>query len=601
MFTSTFIRISVITIICCFGLLGCSKQKLKAPDNNEGVISTDSITSNKLPPKSNIVFILADDLGYTDVTAFAEKVTDLSREDLYFETPNIDALADQGAAFTHAYVNPLCSPTRASLLTGKPAISLGFTTATSFRSTSYYAANQRPPVGQHALDVIEHKDNITIPQALINASTITGLYAGTELDNGLDALTYAEAMTEHRNGFLGKWHLGGHGTEGYQPSDQGFEELSFFDGGASGFFNFQKAWNAKRLFDEREGKPIRYTGKWDPLVKPPSSIKPYLTDALGDEAEAYLQARAQDQQPFTLMLSHFAVHAPIQARQDYIEYFSQKTNKGTKGQNNATYAAMVKSLDDSVGQIVRVLKETGLDKNTYVVFMSDNGGVDWLLKGDATAPTSNTPLTGGKATVYEGGVRVPLVIWHNNMLKQPNVSQDIDVSVDVTDIFPTLLELAGYGTDSYADIDNMAGQSLVPLLSDRANQNGTYSKDTIYWYYPFNVIVDSPQDHYPLTPHAAIKRKDHKLVVNYQGAMGLYNISEDASESNNVIESHSELAQSMFNELVSWIDKHAAPQYRPHLNPNYSPEKEVRVTPFNLLPGLDQVCCNNKLTESRSF
>jgi len=577
-------------------LLGlCSLVVLSActaPSENSTSDANRDTAQAKLSAKStpkenaNVILILADDLGYTDVVSFAEKVSGIARQDQFYETPNIDALADQGLSFTHAYVNPLCSPTRASLLTGKPAVSMGFTTATSFRSTSYYGAGQTPPKGMHPLDVIEHKDKISIEQALINARTITGLPAGTELDNGKDELTYAELMTRHKNAFLGKWHLGGHGTPGYQPQHQGFEELSFFDGGASSFFNYQKMWNTKRLFQDREDKQERASGKWESL-QADKEAKPYLTDALTDEAEAYIRQRAKDGKPFTLFLSHFAVHAPIQAKKADTDYFAAKPQLGTKGQDNPTYAAMVKSLDDSVGQIVKTLYETGLDENTYIIFMSDNGGVDWLLRGSPTPPTSNQPFTGGKATVYEGGVRVPLVIWKKGM----HYAQDVSTSIDVTDIMPTLLDLGGYQVDSYNNIKGMAGQSLVPFLSDTQNTKGTYTKDTIYWYYPFNVIVNNPKDGLPVTPHAAIKKGDYKLIVNYHGSYALYNVMQDIGEKNDLAAQKPELANRMFTELVGWIDQNAAKQYRPLLNSDYNPDNDAHAEPFKLLPQLEAVCC----------
>lgn len=575
----------IVACVFCSALLGCAPK-------TDVVEKADTLTSYP-KAKANVIVILADDLGYTDVVAFSEKVSGIPRADQFFETPHIDSLADQGTAFTSAYVNPLCSPTRASLLTGKQAISLGFTTATSFRSTSYFAADQTPPEGFHPLDVIEHKDKITIPQAFINGRTITGLRSGTELDGGKDEITFAEVMNEHRNAFIGKWHLGGHGTPGYQPQNQGFEELSFFDGGASSFFNFQRMWNGERLFKDRQDQMQRMTGKWQSLddSKP---VKPYLTDALSDESETYLRARAKDGKPFTLLLSHFAVHAPIQGKQSYIDYFSKKATRGKKGQSNPTYAAMVKSLDDSVGQIINVLKETGLDENTYVVFMSDNGGVDWLMRGDETPPTSNAPFTGGKATVYEGGVRVPLVIWHSSMQQ----TEDVTTSVDITDLFPTLIELGGYDKSTYQKIAGLAGQSLTPFLTDPGNRTAHYTKDTIYWYYPFNVIVNSPKDGYPLTPHAAIKRGDYKLVVNFHGNASLYNVQQDMSESNDLSAAKPQLAGSLFEELVAWIDTNAAPQYLPLINGGYKPAEEVRDKPFQLLPTLSKVCCEVQLSET---
>lgn len=526
-------------------------------------------SGEKAPP--NFIFILADDLGYMDIGAYAERLTGTPVGEQYYETPNLDRLVAEGLPFSQAYANQLCAPTRAALLTGKYAGRLGFTTAVPGGTPTYYNKGETPPQGYHPLDVIVHQDRIPTPQALINGRTQTALYSGDRFDQGRNETTLAEALSGYHSAFLGKWHLGGQGASGYQPHNQGFQTIAYFDAGGSPYFNWRDAWNRRELIHPKMDQDSLRMG----MAGAPTG-KEYLTDDLTNQALHFLDQRANTpEQPFLLYFCHFALHGPIQAKQADIDYFEHKTTKGWNGHKNATYAAMLKSLDESVGALMQKLKDTGMDENTYLVFMSDNGGVDWLISGkDNPPPTSNAPLKGGKATLFEGGVRVPLVFWHKNQIKGGQWS---DIPVNCTDLFPTLLDLAGRGSESQEEID---GQSLVPLFEDLTNTKGLYTKDTIYWHYPFNVIVNNPDDGFPLTPHSAIRAGDYKLIYDWHGRLKLYNIPKDQSETHNLASEEPKKTKALFAALMRWMEQNVEEKYLPIPNPNYDPAMEVRDEPF---------------------
>lgn len=519
--------------------------------------------------KPNVIFILVDDLGYMDLGAYAKKVTGVPVKSQFYETPHIDKMIKEGTAFSQAYANPLCSPTRASLITGKYASKLGFMTATAGSASTPYNRGEKPELGfteQNAL----WGDKIPYEQALINGYTNIVLPSGQPQDNGVNEITLAEALKDYNSAFLGKWHLGGHGSEGYQPRDQGFKEIAFHDSGSSPFYNWRNLWNSKKKqFPKMRQKELQQGYAGEPTGKD------YLTDDLTEQAVKYIdqQASSKDKKPFFLYFCEFAVHAPLQAPQESIDFFEKKATKGWNGHTNATYAAMIKSLDESVGHIFSKLKETGLDENTIVVFMSDNGGISYDGKSTAGLTTSNAPLKGGKATVYEGGIRVPLIFWQKGEVKAGKWS---DVPVHCNDIFSTILDMTGENKNDF----KTDGESIKPLFTDLKNKKKQYTRDTYYWHYPLNVKPDSPEDNLPLTPHSAIRKGDYKLIFDWHGRLKLYNIKEDISEKNNLAFTDTERTKELFANLINWLEANVEKKYFPTLNPDYNPAKEPRKEPF---------------------
>ncbi|MCC4211526.1 sulfatase [Leeuwenhoekiella parthenopeia] len=529
-------------------------------------------TENTITLRPNIILILADDFGIVDAQAYAQYFTKVDTAEMYYETPNLDRLIAEGTAFSQAYANPLCSPTRASILTGKYAARLGFTTAMPLRPT-YYNQNLPVPEGYYAHDVLAHEDAISIEQAWKNATSNAALPTGTTIDDSKDEVTFAEALPSYTSAFIGKWHIGGFGAKGYQPADNGFKTLAYFDGGGSAYFNWRANWDntATRAF------PKIPQEIWEIGDSGTHTGEDYLTNDLTQQTLNFIEEQAHaSQKPFLLYFSHFAVHAPYQGETDAVDYFKSKSTRGWNNHKDPVYAAMVKSMDRSVGAILQKLKETGLEENTLVIFMSDNGGIDSKLtpKGDGT---DNAPFLGGKAMLTEGGIRVPLVFrWKNHI----PANQWVSTPVDVTDIFPTLLEAAQHEIPNLSELD---GQSLWGLLKDPNNRENTYTKTTHYWHYPFNVIYNSPYDKLPLTPHSAVRKGDYKLIFDWYGRLHLYNLEQDPYEQNDLAQLEPERAQSLFQDLKNWLKQNVESRYLPQLNPDYQPDKETRKTPFRNL------------------
>jgi arylsulfatase A-like enzyme len=532
------------------------------------------VTSARPAKPPNILFILADDLGYSDVNAFAAKATGESKDRMFYETPNIDRLAASGIAFSQAYAYQLCSPTRASLLTGKNAPSLGFTTATPQTARSFYALNQQPPAAYLPLDARYWGDPIQTPQALLNGSTLLALPSGSRTDHGRDELTFAEALTGYRSAFIGKWHVGGHGAKGYQPRDQGFEEIAYFDAGGSQFFKWRQLWDSKTKNDPTMPQKELLWGN-----SGEDTGEDYLTDNLTTQADRFIRSHHQTlpDQPFLLYFCQFAVHSPIQAKQQDIDYFETKPTKGWRGHTDATYAGMIRSLDQSVGRLMATLDELKLTHNTLVVFMSDNGGVSYLTKQGGTPTTSNYPFKGGKAMMFEGGIRVPLIFRWPAAIPAGNWS---DIPVAASDLFPTLVQAGGIDPETLRARHRIDGHSLVSLFKDPANKNKGYVRDTFIWHYPFNVAPLHPDDGLPLTPHSAIRKGDFKLIFDWNGRLWLHDIKNDPHENHNLAESMPDKTRELFLELNDWLDANVATKYMPALNPDYDPRTDKRANSF---------------------
>ncbi|MBN2271528.1 MAG: sulfatase-like hydrolase/transferase [Sedimentisphaerales bacterium] len=438
--------------------------------------------ANKQP---NFVFFLIDDLGWTDVGCFGSG---------FYETPNIDRLASQGMKFTNAYAAcPVCSPTRGSILTGKYPARLGI--------TQWIGGPNQPTEYKHFMDLEE----VTIAEAMKGAG-------------------YATA-------FVGKWHLG---NKPYYPDKQGFDVNIGGDSSGSPPTYFYPYKTANRALEEmpaggEEGE--------------------YLTDRLTSESLKWLDANRD--KPFLLYLSHYAVHTPIQSKLALTDKYKAKVGKLPKTdgakftpvygkyrtkmvQDNAAYAGMVQSVDESVGRVMTRLEELGVADNTIVIFMSDNGGLSTVPN---EGPTCNLPLRAGKGWLYEGGIREPMII------KWPGVVQagsECGEPVTSTDFYPTMLEMAGMRLRPEQHVD---GVSLVPLLTEK----GKLKRKAIYWHYP----------HYHGSgnrPSGAVRAGDYKLIEWYEnGAVELYNLRDDISEKEDLAEKMPQKAAELKAMLAEWL------------------------------------------------
>ncbi len=427
--------------------------------------------------RPNFVFILADDLGWSDLGCYGA--------DLH-ETPNIDRLAKQCVRFTNAYsAAPVCSPTRASIMTGKHPAKLHMTTW--LENAEHPAKNRKllPPITRENLP----HEEVTIAEVLHDAG--------------------------YRTAIVGKWHLG---TAGNYPETQGFDINigGTFWGAPPTYFYPYKAMQSNGEF---RYVPHLENGK----------LGEYLTDRLTDEALKIIDSAKGNL--FFLYLAHHTVHTPIEAKQPMTEKYEKKL-KPDLHHKNAKYAAMTQSLDESVGRVLAKLDELNLTKNTIVIFSSDNGG----FIGQSI--TDNFPLRSGKGSLYEGGVRVPLMVRWPGVTPAGAVSHEPVVSAD---LYPTMLAMAGLAGDEKHNRD-VYGKSIAPLLRQPASK---LDRDELFFHYPH---------YYPTTtPVSAIRARDWKLLEYFEdGQLELYNLANDPSEKNNLAATMPEKARELRTRLNSW-------------------------------------------------
>ncbi len=436
-----------------------------------GAHPTSAQNKPNRPP--NIVFILADDLGWTDVACFGSK---------YYETPNLDRLAAQGLKFTSAYTAaPNCSPTRASLMTGMYTPRHGIWTAIGG------AGDQPPP-----------------PTAkLIPAPN------GKRLPLEFTTIAQALKASGYATGMFGKWHLGQQGD--YHPAKRGFDEAIESMG---------------RHFGFRTNPPT------------PTAPNEYLADFLAARAEGFIE-RHKDQ-PFFLYLPHFAVHSPHEAKPELIAKYEKKPAAG--GHRNPTYAAMIDSLDQAVGRVMAKLDALGLRDNTVLIFSSDNGGVGGYTVNDGRPEnrntTANAPARGGKGQLYEGGVRVPLLVRWPSVVKAGTMTAQPVISVD---FFPTFLQLAQSKENPAQPRD---GISLLPLL--KSSGQARLNRPTLYWNFPGYLPGRT-------TPVSSIRDGDWKLIEFFEdGKLELYNLAEDLSERNDLAAKLPAKTRELHGKLQAW-------------------------------------------------
>lgn len=465
----------------------------------------------------NIIFILVDDLGWADLGCYGSD---------FHETLNIDRLAGQGMRFTNAYAAcPVCSPTRASIMTGKYPARIDVTD---------WIPGRQAHAGPQPCDKLISRE--------------------FELEMDLEEITIAEALKDagYRTFFAGKWHLGEDSV--YWPEHQGFE---INKGG----------WSV--------GSPRG--GYFSPYINPRLESGPEgenLTDRLTGESIRFIEEHTEE--PFFLYLSFYTVHTPLQGKEELIEKYEKKVydlgldrtvmetaNRewiqyaAPRGrfvertiQGHPTYASMIETLDMNVGRVMKSLKELGLEENTIIFFMSDNGG----LSTSEGSPTSNLPLRAGKGWLYEGGIREPMFIKWPGSGATGRVCHDPVIS---TDFYPTILEMAG--VDLMPE-QHMDGVSLVPLLTG----NGDMKKRSIFWHYP----------HYGNQggkPGAVIRMGDLKLIEFFEdNSVELYNLSDDPGEQLDLSSEMPGKVEDLLKMLHRWQVEVDAEGMDP--NPGYDPD-----------------------------
>jgi len=439
----------------------------------------------------NILFILVDDLGYMDVGAY--------NSNTFYETPNIDRLAASGMKFINGYAaNPVCSPTRYSIQTGKYPTRVG--------ATNYFS-------GKHS-----------------------GLFNPAPLHDRMDLseITLAEALKTkgYSTFFAGKWHLGP--TPEFWPENQGYDINK-------GGWKAGAPWFGKKYFSPY-GNPRLSDG---PLGE-------HLPDRLASETNAFLAASKKNHKPFLAFLSFYSVHVPLIGRPDLVAKYKKRAakrtgpefgteelvwpkNKGTRKvrirQNHPVYAAMVEAMDQAVGKVLKQLDALGLADNTIVCFTSDNGGTS-TSEG---LPTSNLPLRGGKGWLYEGGIREDLIVRWPGVTKAGSVCEEPVMSIDFQ---PTLCAAANITLKHRVD-----GKNLSPLLSGKKK---ALDREDLYWHYP----------HYSVQggfPGGAIRSGQWKLIERYEdGSVQLYNLDNDIRERKNLAKSNPARVALMRKRLHRW-------------------------------------------------
>ncbi len=433
----------------------------------------------------NFVFILVDDMGWTDLGCYGGKS---------YDTPHIDKLASKGMRFTNAYAAcPVCSPTRASILTGKY------------------------PARLHLTDWIPGGPQWPTAKLLTPAFHQELPLAETTLAEALKPAGYVSAS-------IGKWHLGG---DGFSPLEQGFD---------------------RNIAGTARGSPATYFGPFDLPGLRGGPKGEYLTDRISDEAERFLTENRD--RPFFLYLPEFAVHLPLEGKKDLVEKYTTKL-AAAESQNNPVYAAMVESVDQAVGRLMRKLDDLGIADRTVVMLTSDNGGLRY--EGRQTRPvTSNAPLRAGKGHLYEGGIREPLIV------RSPGVRAGAvcDTPVISIDYFPTILEMAGLGPPRHA----VDGVSLMPLLRGEG-----LSREAIYWHYPHYSNQGGP-------PASAIRNGDYKLIEFLEGPrVELFRLTDDPGEQRNLARTEKRRLVEMRARLRQW--RSSVDATMPTLNPHYDPAR----------------------------
>jgi len=479
--------------------------------------------------KPNVLFILADDLGYHDLSCMGSK---------YYETPNIDRIAKEGMVFTDGYAAcQVCSPSRASIMTGKFPARHGITDWIGAPSGEAWRMKRRynqllPAEYVHRLPA----EYTTMPEAMKQAG--------------------------YKTFFAGKWHLG---DKGSWPEDHGFDiNIGGWDAGSpnGGYFS---PWKNPKLENRKDGEN--------------------LTMRLAEETVAFLKANnpAETGQPVFAYLSFYAVHGPIQTTQDkWVKYRDKAEQIGIADtgfqmghflpirqvQDNPVYAGLVEQMDDAVGLVLQSLDELGLADNTIVIFTSDNGGVS---AGDSFS-TSNFPLRGGKGYQFEGGIREPYFIKVPGLTK---AGDTCDTPVTGTDFYPTILELAG---EKLLPEEHQDGVSLVPLLT-----GGTIAERPLIWHYP----------HYGNQggePSSIIREGNWKLIHYYEdGHEELYKLGPDPQEVNDVADANPKIVASLHDSLFGYLAEVDA--RFPEKDPEYNEElerKHLERVRTELMPQLEK-------------
>jgi arylsulfatase A-like enzyme len=468
----------------------------------------DNHTATSRP---NIILFLVDDMGWQDTSVpFWKEKTDFNRR---YHTPNMERLAAEGMKFTQAYATPVCSPTRISLMTGMNAARHRVTNWTLHK------------------DVLKprEEDHPTLEFPLWN---VNGLTPDASIPNAVLATPLPAVLKKggYKTIHVGKAHLGAIGTPGENPLNLGFDiNIAGHAAGAP------QSFYGKENFGNTES--FKHTPWPVPGLEKYYGQDIFLTEALTREAKAALEQALNERTPFFLYMSLYAVHAPIMAdHRFYQTYLDQGLDT-----IEAKYASMVESMDKSLGDLMDFTVEKKIDQNTIILFMSDNGGLSAIARG-GLPHTHNQPLASGKGSIYEGGIREPMLVKWPGRVEPNSINANYLI---IEDFFPTILEVAGMEEPGL--LQKIDGQSFVDFLSDPKPQ---IQNRALFWHYPNEWGPSGPG----IGAYSAIRKGDWKLIYYHQNeSFELFNISKDISETQDLVEEETALAKRLAVELEQYL------------------------------------------------
>ncbi len=462
--------------------------------------------------RPNIIFFMVDDMGWQDTSLpFWKQLTDLNKK---YHTPNMVRLAKEGMKFTNAYATPVCTPSRISMLTGMNALRHGVTNWTSPRKNTN----------------TDYPDDQFIPVKW----NMNGLSPWPNIPGTVHATPFPQLLKD--SGYftihVGKAHFGPMGTPGASPYNLGF--MVNISGHSAGH---PQSFLGKDNFGNIPGKA---SDQAVPDLQEYFGTDTFLTEALTLEAIKAMEAPVQNKQPFFLNLSHYAIHLPF----DKDQRFFQKYIDAGLTETEAKYASLIEGMDKSLGDLMDWLKNKKLDQNTIIIFMSDNGGLS-MPPRSGQAFTHNNPLKSGKGSVYEGGIREPMLVKWPGVVKGGTIAEQY---LNVDDFFPTILQMAQI--KNYNTIQTVDGKSFLPVLK---NQNFSDTTRTLVWHYPHRWV---PQNGPGISFKSAIRQGSWKLIYDMRtGKNELYNLVSDIGEtqdlSGKLPEKTRQMAQLLTNELKS--------------------------------------------------
>ena len=495
------------------------------------ILNHAEASNRKNPP--NILFFLVDDMGWQDTSLpFYTSRTFLNNR---YRTPNMERLAKEGVVFTQAYAHPICSPTRISLLTGMNPARHRVTMWTLFRdkSTDGQMSTLTPPPDWNMNGV---QPVGTLPSYTTTRPITEETYSGSMQKPYLTANTLPELLRQ--NGYYtihcGKAHFGAKDTPGANPRNLGFEvNIAGTEIGGPGSYRGK----------ENYGKGIFHVCGLDDPEFVENDV--FITDALTKKAIQALDKAKKLNKPFYLYMSHYAIHAPFTGNNfhpKYIDNYKEDPQDGNKySDNERRYSTLIESMDKSLGDLLDYLEQNGLRENTIVLFLSDNGGLS--LSSSGRIPNANFPLSHGKGSPREGGIREPMIVsWPG--VTVPNTRCNVPLLCE--DFFPSILEMAGilhWKTEQVVD-----GCSFVPALKGKEDN----SDREFYWHCP-NIWAEG-HSHETYTPFSSIRRGNWKLIYYYENeSFELFNIAEDISETRNLVNQYPDLARNLAQRLTRYL------------------------------------------------